>query len=1038
MKKTCTVVFVTMVLLSLSYLSAQTTDTSVATATNTIFAPLEKNRIPHNILLDYGIEFIDITKYDGVLRTDNYVDNGVYKDTYSTLVSSCTATNVPGIVAPMTDELAAKSGQKSKNTTSKGTSSAQMLLSGLYYNYSRFRSDALSGNRITVVNNTYDDKYINGVWQNPYETKTAFVISTPILELNKATLSLSLPSTLWHTNQASTISNIEVDFGSGGGYKTLFNNAVASNTYTSTGVYALTYRLRLTNGSYLYSRQKLKVNNITSTTTSKGPLPIAQQNITATRSYLNIAGSATLQIAYGGTDTKIRKPLIVAEGFDTGLLAASGSIGDSDYRTFQNQVNQSLSPELRNLITNNTSVDYDVVYVNWDNGTDYIQRNAYVLQEVIKWVNTQKAAAGSTTPNVILGQSMGGIIARYALKDMENRGEQHKTGLYISHDAPHQGANVPIGFLYMARHVVNQYIKSALNVLDIPISSGGIGVSDIQELLDAPATRQLLINNVNNNFAVDNSLRTSFQNELKTIGYPAQTRNIALSNASHCASAQSVTAGSQIFKATADGKTTFLTDILLALLTNGGNAATIIARTTNEPGFLLGILPGRSKINSDFRVIAYPASGTAQVYYGKVRYTKNLLWVLPISKDITFRTYNSPSGQLPLDSYPGGVNPSFSGANSPNINSYISNALIKYGFTVNLNPNFNFISATSALDVGRNNTTLVSSDYLAKYSSATPPTGGKAVPFVNFSTSYNNSGTNESHISFNARNGKWLASEMDAVSGSDTFDCSFSCSSQTIAGSTSICTTGTYSVSVPAGTTVNWAISPSSAATFPSGSSSSKTFTKSSSFNGNATITATISNSVSNCQSITVSKQITLGGVINLTAPNGADPNGTITVSVSGGTGSYSWYKNGTLFATTGGGSGIMLQWGCSGGLLKVVANTSCGQAEVTRTLYQDCGSSSMTVYPNPTSSEIFIEQVPLESTSSETLSISQSQSKSATADSSIVTEIYDFSGTLLRTDSFKISDDMPRIDVSELKQGTYFLRIISKNVDEVHQIIKE
>ncbi len=81
MKKTFAVVSVTMVLSYLSPSVAQTTDTSVATATNTIFAPLEKNRIPHSILLDYGIELIDITKYDGVLRTDNYVDRGVYRDT---------------------------------------------------------------------------------------------------------------------------------------------------------------------------------------------------------------------------------------------------------------------------------------------------------------------------------------------------------------------------------------------------------------------------------------------------------------------------------------------------------------------------------------------------------------------------------------------------------------------------------------------------------------------------------------------------------------------------------------------------------------------------------------------------------------------------------------------------------------------------------------------------------------------------------------------------------------------------------------------
>ncbi len=564
MKTSYFITFLFCALLGSKTITAQSSDTSVASAVNVAFAPLEKNRVPYNILLDYGMELIDITKYDGVLRPDNYVNPVVYKDTYGTLVSSSVAANVAGIVPPMTDELAAKTSQKGKTLTSKGTTSANMVLSGLFYNYSRFRSDALSTNKITVVNNTYDDNYINGVWQNPYETKIAFVISTPVLELNKASISLSLPPELWHTNQASNFNNIEVDFGNGSGYKTLYNNTSANTTYTSIGAYTLTYRLRLTNGTYLYCCQKLKVNNVSPSVSAKSSCPIQVQNITATRPYLGQTGSATLQIAYGTTDCKIRKPLIVVEGFDTGLLGSSGRIGDSDYRTFLNEVNQSTSSELIDLITNNTTIDYDVIYVNWDNGTDYIQRNAYILQAVIKYVNNEKAANGSTTPNVVLGQSMGGIIACYALKDMENRGEQHKTGLYISHDAPHQGANVPLGFLYMARHAVDQFIKTPVGSIDIPVNSGTIGLTDLRDLLDAPATKQLLINNVNSGFFIDNSLRASFDNELKSLGYPLQTRNIALSNASHCASVQEVTAGSRIFTATANGKTGFFTDVILA------------------------------------------------------------------------------------------------------------------------------------------------------------------------------------------------------------------------------------------------------------------------------------------------------------------------------------------------------------------------------------------------------------------------------------------------------------------------------------------
>jgi hypothetical protein len=83
----------------------QSVNTEVATSINNIFGPLEKNRIHHNILLDMGMELIDINKYDGVLRSDNYASFGLYKDTYSTIISSCSSTGVQGIITPMQDEI---------------------------------------------------------------------------------------------------------------------------------------------------------------------------------------------------------------------------------------------------------------------------------------------------------------------------------------------------------------------------------------------------------------------------------------------------------------------------------------------------------------------------------------------------------------------------------------------------------------------------------------------------------------------------------------------------------------------------------------------------------------------------------------------------------------------------------------------------------------------------------------------------------------------------------------------------------------------
>jgi hypothetical protein len=87
-----------MLLLHLGY--AQNINTTLAADINVKFAPLEKNRIPHNILLDYGFDLIDVPQFDGVLRTNNYIDVERYNLIYNSIVSSATQFNVSGIAAP--------------------------------------------------------------------------------------------------------------------------------------------------------------------------------------------------------------------------------------------------------------------------------------------------------------------------------------------------------------------------------------------------------------------------------------------------------------------------------------------------------------------------------------------------------------------------------------------------------------------------------------------------------------------------------------------------------------------------------------------------------------------------------------------------------------------------------------------------------------------------------------------------------------------------------------------------------------------------
>jgi hypothetical protein len=184
---------------------------------------------------------------------------------------------------------------------------------------------------------------------------------------------------------------------------------------------------------------------------SCGQTTSGSTTITSTRSFSGVTASANIRVRYGqGHCNEIHNPLIVVEGFDLdnfynilNTLAAP----EGNPQSFSAIVDNNGPTTLLDALQQGMGADtYDIIYVDYNQPTTYVQANAYMLQAVIAWVNTQKAAAGSTSKNVVLGVSMGGLVARYALADMEDGNVQHDTRLMITHDTPHQGANIPPSF----------------------------------------------------------------------------------------------------------------------------------------------------------------------------------------------------------------------------------------------------------------------------------------------------------------------------------------------------------------------------------------------------------------------------------------------------------------------------------------------------------------------------------------------------------------------------------------------------------------
>ncbi len=243
-------------------------------------------------------------------------------------------------------------------------------------------------------------------------------------------------------------------------------------------------------------------------------------------------GKGDYQIFLDNTNGILDKPIILVDGFDPNDTRNIPAI----YALLNYGTNQNLADDLR-------AQGFDIVILNFptynrpDNtlvngGVDYIQRNAMILVQLINQINAQKVG---TEKNVVIGPSMGGLVARYGLRYMEMNNINADTRLYVSFDAPHLGANIPIGFQHLFNYMAN----------------GPLGDATIQVLVDAmiksPASREMLLDQFEGHLQAGSNtefdtasllpvgkpgFRDAFQTELNTMGFPQTTRNIAIANGS--------------------------------------------------------------------------------------------------------------------------------------------------------------------------------------------------------------------------------------------------------------------------------------------------------------------------------------------------------------------------------------------------------------------------------------------------------------------------------------------------------------------------
>ncbi|MFD2144557.1 hypothetical protein [Mucilaginibacter antarcticus] len=317
---------------------------------------------------------------------------------------------------------------------------------------------------------------------------------------------------------------------------------------------------------------------------------------------------------------------------------------------------------------------------------------------------------------------------------MEAANENHQTRLFVSHDAPQQGANAAIGAQYMLNATANLYARTGpanLYTLLRVFSPSQPKYDQLLALTETPAAKQMLINRIDQSLNINNTIHNSWQTELTNLGYPANCRNIAISNGSECGLDQNLLPGYQLL--TIQGR------VNTNAVDFGGEVA-LGSIFANQPQvFTLNGLPGSSKFTGDFQVYAVAETGGNAVYRGKLTYTKKVFGLINVNHTITDRTNYAPGGMYPFDSFGGGkYDIPATIAGSPTLSVYIA-------------PAVGFVPTTSALDISGSATNLAKADYRVSYVGANPPSSPKNTPFSNFITAYNGkpgtAGENEGHIS---------------------------------------------------------------------------------------------------------------------------------------------------------------------------------------------------------------------------------------------------------------------------------------------------
>ncbi|MFO7610297.1 MAG: T9SS type A sorting domain-containing protein [Candidatus Krumholzibacteriia bacterium] len=304
---------------------------------------------------------------------------------------------------------------------------------------------------------------------------------------------------------------LALDPDDGAGPRPLVPGRPLAAAYPTTGRKTLTLTATLADGRVLVARAVLDVARLVT------PEPDQTLAITATVPYAGAVASGLAHILLAPGHAALANPVVVVEGFDLD--------NSMDWPVLYDLLNR------ENLLEDMRAAGFDAVVLDFTEATEPIQRNAFVLTELLAQVQ-EVLPAGRTVG--LVGASMGGLVSRYALAWLETQGQGHAVRTWVSFDSPHLGANIPVGLQHWVAFFAGESAEAAF----------------LLSRLDTPAARQMLLYHhraTAGGVAAADPQRAAWLADLDAVGgWPLLPRKVAVANGSGAGQDQGFAPGAML------------------------------------------------------------------------------------------------------------------------------------------------------------------------------------------------------------------------------------------------------------------------------------------------------------------------------------------------------------------------------------------------------------------------------------------------------------------------------------------------------------